>query len=166
MINVSLVSFTLSSLIFSPLMMITQKVTTLAFQVHDGEKSLMQFFCEFFATNCRVTDILEKNSIDDFRKYDSLPFSVFQVWVESERNLKRIRGVWQYSMSINSQQNPQLLTGQNLFYNLQIFGGYSCQLSEIVENPGHKVIRLHSTPCNENTKTICDKFTNLLKWKK
>lgn len=95
--------------------MITQKVTTLAFQVHDGEKSLMQFFCEFFATNCRVTDILEKNSIDDFRKYDSLPFSVFQVWVESERNLKRIRGVWQYSMSINSQQNPQLLTGQNLF---------------------------------------------------
>lgn len=32
---------------FSPLMMITQKVTTLAFQVHDGEKSLMQFFVNF-----------------------------------------------------------------------------------------------------------------------
>uniref|UniRef100_A0A8C1X5I2 MBOA1 acyltransferase n=2 Tax=Cyprinus carpio TaxID=7962 RepID=A0A8C1X5I2_CYPCA len=30
------IKFTLSSLIFSPLMIITQKITTLAFQVHDG----------------------------------------------------------------------------------------------------------------------------------
>jgi len=36
--------FNVSPLVFRPLMIITQKVTTLAFQVHDGEKSVVQSF--------------------------------------------------------------------------------------------------------------------------
>lgn len=110
-------------------------------------------FCEFVAINCHVTDILENNSIDNFRKHDScLRVSGMSRKQEELRDDQRRLAVQYDFFILSSFYNLLGKICAKIYKYLVVTHGRNSGTSRTQRHCLAKVISLHSIPHNDTAK--------------